>query len=95
MSSAAETIKGGRGKPKSKVVSWSSKAGLQFPVGRVARFLKKGRYAQCVGSGFSSLSLCRTQISRRRGSGIGWKRGKGQQEEQNNSEAYSVGGEER
>ncbi|KAL0435808.1 UNVERIFIED_CONTAM: Histone H2AX [Sesamum radiatum] len=42
---------GGRGKPKSKAVSRSSKAGLQFPVGRIARFLKKGRYAQRVGSG--------------------------------------------
>jgi histone H2A len=38
----------GRGKGKSsgkKTVSKSSKAGLQFPVGRVARYLKKGRYA--------------------------------------------------
>jgi hypothetical protein len=38
----------GRGKGKSsgkKAVSKSSKAGLQFPVGRVARYLKKGRYA--------------------------------------------------
>ncbi|KAL1542678.1 Histone H2A [Salvia divinorum] len=47
---AAKTI-GGRGKPKSKSVTKSSKAGLQFPVGRIARFLKKGRYAQRVGSG--------------------------------------------
>ncbi|KAL3827887.1 hypothetical protein ACJIZ3_016689 [Penstemon smallii] len=42
---------GGRGKAKSKAVSRSSKAGLQFPVGRIARFLKKGRYAERVGSG--------------------------------------------
>jgi histone H2A len=28
-----------------------SKAGLQFPVGRVHRLLKKGNYAQCVGAG--------------------------------------------
>ena len=38
----------GRGKGKTsgkKAVSKSSKAGLQFPVGRIARFLKKGRYA--------------------------------------------------
>ncbi|XP_048504648.1 histone H2AX [Beta vulgaris subsp. vulgaris] len=42
----------GRGKPKSgKSVTRSSKAGLQFPVGRIARYLKKGRYAQRVGSG--------------------------------------------
>ncbi|CAK8543409.1 unnamed protein product [Lathyrus sativus] len=47
----ATTKKGGRGKPKTKSVSRSSKAGLQFPVGRIARFLKAGRYAQRVGSG--------------------------------------------
>ena len=36
--------KGGRGVKKAgKAVSRSSKAGLQFPVGRVARFLRKGR----------------------------------------------------
>ena len=43
----------GRGKGKSgkKPVSRSAKAGLQFPVGRVARYLKKGRYATRVGAG--------------------------------------------
>ena len=41
--------KGGRGGKKS--VSRSSKAGLSFPVGRVGRFLKEGRYAQRVGAG--------------------------------------------
>jgi histone H2A len=34
-------------KPKSR----SSKAGLQFPVGRVSRFLKNGNYAERVGAG--------------------------------------------
>ncbi|KAL3684124.1 hypothetical protein R1sor_002146 [Riccia sorocarpa] len=34
-----------------KTVSRSQKAGLQFPVGRIARFLKKGRYATRVGAG--------------------------------------------
>jgi histone H2A len=29
----------------------SSKAGLQFPVGRIGRFLKKGKYASRVGAG--------------------------------------------
>ncbi|KAL8148993.1 histone H2AX-like [Apium graveolens] len=43
---------GGRGKSKgTKSVSRSQKAGLQFPVGRIARFLRAGRYAQRVGSG--------------------------------------------
>uniref|UniRef100_A0A061SM25 Histone H2A n=1 Tax=Tetraselmis sp. GSL018 TaxID=582737 RepID=A0A061SM25_9CHLO len=44
----------GRGKGKSsgkKAVSRSAKAGLQFPVGRVARYLKKGKYATRVGAG--------------------------------------------
>ncbi|XP_028762278.1 histone H2AX [Neltuma alba] len=43
--------RGGRGKPKAKSVSKSQKAGLQFPVGRIARYLKVGRYARRVGSG--------------------------------------------
>uniref|UniRef100_A0A1J3CJ41 Histone H2A n=2 Tax=Noccaea caerulescens TaxID=107243 RepID=A0A1J3CJ41_NOCCA len=44
---------GGRkgGGPKAKSVSKSIKAGLQFPVGRITRFLKKGRYAQRLGGG--------------------------------------------
>ncbi|KAL6500410.1 Histone H2A [Orobanche hederae] len=51
-SNAAASTKGGRGKPKSsKSVSRSSKAGLQFPVGRIARFLKAGKYAERVGAG--------------------------------------------
>ena len=37
--------KGGRGKKKSKSTSRSAKAGLQFPVGRVARYLRQGRGA--------------------------------------------------
>jgi len=41
----------GKGKTGKKAVSRSSKAGLQFPVGCVARFLKKGRYAERVGAG--------------------------------------------
>ena len=44
----------GRGKGKTagkKSVSRSSKAGLQFPVGRIARYLKKGKYASRVGAG--------------------------------------------
>ncbi|KAK9074207.1 hypothetical protein SSX86_006804 [Deinandra increscens subsp. villosa] len=34
-----------------KSTSRSSKAGLQFPVGRVARFLKTGKYADRIGGG--------------------------------------------
>jgi len=40
--SAGETGKG---------QSRSAKAGLQFPVGRVHRLLKRGNYAQRVGAG--------------------------------------------
>ncbi|KAL8127246.1 putative histone H2A.3 [Apium graveolens] len=36
---------------KKASTSRSSKAGLQFPVGRIARFLKAGKYAQRVGAG--------------------------------------------
>ena len=45
--------KGGRGKGKStaRPISRAAKAGLQFPVGRIARFLKQGRYAERVGAG--------------------------------------------
>jgi histone H2A len=43
-----------KGKAKStKSTSRSAKAGLNFPVGRIARLLKKGRYAQRVGAGAS------------------------------------------
>jgi histone H2A len=42
----------GRGKAAGKkATSRSSKAGLQFPVGRIARFLKAGKYAERVGAG--------------------------------------------
>ena len=44
--------KGGRGKGRSHgATSRSARAGLQFPVGRIARFLKQGRYADRVGAG--------------------------------------------
>ena len=44
--------KAGRGKTSAKKSqSKSSKAGLQFPVGRISRFLKKGKYATRVGAG--------------------------------------------
>merc|ERR1712173_392971 len=40
--------KGGKVKNKSK--SRSSRAGLQFPVGRIHRLLRKGNYAERVGA---------------------------------------------
>jgi histone H2A len=43
--------KGGRGKDGKKSVSKSVKAGVTFPVGRIGRLLKKGKYATRVGAG--------------------------------------------
>ena len=45
--------KGGRGKGKAsgKSTTKSVKAGLQFPVGRIGRYLKKGKYATRLGAG--------------------------------------------
>mmetsp|Transcript_52678 Transcript_52678/g.115489 ORF Transcript_52678/g.115489 Transcript_52678/m.115489 type:complete len:138 (-) Transcript_52678:176-589(-) len=47
--------KAGRGvaqqEKKSKSGSKAARAGLQFPVSRFARYLKKGRYAERVGAG--------------------------------------------
>jgi histone H2A len=58
---AAKTGKGGRkggvgggiGKGKRTQVSKSMKAGLTFPVARMGRFLKRGKYADRVGPGAS------------------------------------------
>ncbi|XP_053188119.1 uncharacterized protein LOC128371765 [Scomber japonicus] len=41
----------GAGKVRAKAKTRSSRAGLQFPVGRVHRLLRKGNYAQRVGAG--------------------------------------------
>ena len=48
MAGRGKAIASGAGK---KTRSRSSKAGLQFPVGPIARFLKVGRYAKRVGAG--------------------------------------------
>ena len=50
---AGKTASAGRKAGAKKAVSRSAKAGLQFPVGRVARFLKKGKYATRIGAGES------------------------------------------
>merc|ERR1712048_1553951 len=41
----------GKGKSSKKAMTKSAKAGLQFPVGRVRRYLKTGKYATRIGSG--------------------------------------------
>jgi histone H2A len=48
MAGRGKTLGSGSAK---KATTRSSKAGLQFPVGRIARFLKKGKYAERVGAG--------------------------------------------
>ena len=50
----ASSIMSGRGKggkAKGKAKSRSSRAGLQFPVGRIHRLLRKGNYAERIGAG--------------------------------------------
>eukprot|EP00526_Cylindrotheca_closterium_P019991 CAMPEP_0113614584 /NCGR_PEP_ID=MMETSP0017_2-20120614/7246_1 /TAXON_ID=2856 /ORGANISM="Cylindrotheca closterium" /LENGTH=135 /DNA_ID=CAMNT_0000523765 /DNA_START=29 /DNA_END=436 /DNA_ORIENTATION=- /assembly_acc=CAM_ASM_000147 len=42
--------KGGRGAKKGQTSS-SAKAGLQFPVGRIGRYLRQGKYATRMGAG--------------------------------------------
>ena len=43
--------KGARGKKVAGSKSKSAKAGLTFPVARLGRFLRKGRYAKRIGAG--------------------------------------------
>jgi len=43
--------RGKGGKVKGKAKSRSSRAGLQFPVGRIHRLLRKGNYSERVGAG--------------------------------------------
>ncbi|XP_055823317.1 uncharacterized protein LOC129891870 [Solanum dulcamara] len=41
----------GKGKTLGSIIEKNSKAGVQFPVGRIDRFLKDGKYAKRVGLG--------------------------------------------
>ena len=43
--------RGKGGKAKGKAKSRSSRAGLQFPVGRIHRLLRKGNYGERIGAG--------------------------------------------
>ncbi|XP_047332324.1 probable histone H2A.2 [Impatiens glandulifera] len=55
METAGKSKKGAAGRKggeaRKKSVTRSIRAGLQFPVGRIGRYLKKGRYAQRIGTG--------------------------------------------
>jgi histone H2A len=49
---AAKEGGGGRGKASGKKSQTkSARAGLAFPVGRISRYLKKGKYAERIGAG--------------------------------------------
>ena len=50
-STAIMSGRGKGGKVKGKSKTRSSRAGLQFPVGRIHRLLRKGNYAERVGAG--------------------------------------------
>ena len=50
MSGKGKGGRGGKGK-SGKSTTRSARAGLQFPVGRISRFLRNGRYAARVGGG--------------------------------------------
>ncbi|GAA5831828.1 hypothetical protein JCM3770_004203, partial [Rhodotorula araucariae] len=51
MSSGGKSGGKAGGDSSSKAQSRSAKAGLQFPVGRIHRLLRRGNYAQRVGAG--------------------------------------------
>jgi histone H2A len=51
VSGKSKSGKAAGGESTGKSQSRSAKAGLQFPVGRIHRLLKKGNYAQRVGAG--------------------------------------------
>ncbi|KAG4079001.1 hypothetical protein HA402_001656 [Bradysia odoriphaga] len=49
-------LQGGKfkgGKVKGQSLSRSKRSGLQFPVGRIERYMRKGNYAERIGSGAS------------------------------------------
>ena len=48
---AKQSSKQSSKKPKSKNTSGSEKSGLIFPVGRISRFFKQGRYSERFGKG--------------------------------------------
>ena len=51
MSGKGKGGRGGKGKKGASGKSKSAKAGIQFPVARIGRYLKKGGYAKRVGIG--------------------------------------------
>ena len=66
----------------------SSRAGLQFPVGRIHRLLRKGNYAERVGAG---APVYMAAVLERRDSRVGWKRRARKHEKQNNTSTLAAG----
>ena len=60
---SGKSSSGKAGGDAGKSQSRSAKAGLQFPVGRIHRLLKRGNYAQRVGAGAPGACLKRTSTS--------------------------------
>ena len=54
------SVLGGSGKARSKGKSRSGRAGLQFPVSRVHRHLRKGSYSERIAGGSPVLFGCCT-----------------------------------
>lgn len=63
MSSGGKSGGKAGGEASSKAQSRSAKAGLQFPVGRIHRLLRKGNYAQRVGAGAPGMYCISTSHS--------------------------------
>ncbi|KAL0435810.1 UNVERIFIED_CONTAM: putative histone H2AXb [Sesamum radiatum] len=96
MSSAASpSRKGRKGKSKAaKSVSRSTKAGLEFPVGRIDRFLKEGKYAQRVNASAPAyLAAVLEYLADEAMFCVGacWGSGKAEQEEPDFTKAYTTG----
>ena len=62
MSGKGKAGKSGGKSGDAKAQSRSAKAGLQFPVGRIHRHLKRGNYAQRVGAGAPGKQLLTWKI---------------------------------
>ncbi|KAE9461739.1 hypothetical protein C3L33_06352, partial [Rhododendron williamsianum] len=94
MSSTAAS-KGGRSKPKaSKSVARSSKVALQFPVDKTAHSLEANKYSEHVGATPVYLSAILEYFAIEVTLDIkALERHKGQQEELDSSETYTVGSE--
>ena len=84
----------GRGKGKAqgtKSKTRSSRAGLQFPVGRIHRLLRKGNYGERVGAGAPVYLAAVLEYLSAEILELAGKRCPGQQEKQDHSPSSSAG----